>query len=120
MIRRSSITERPVRNPRTVSRKIQDRLSASEVDVARLRRVGAARFPARVEWPPVWTLVVAASFCGYFVFLFVCELVRPVNPGFTADSHGGRGVVISTVRGGTPAAAAGLLVGDHLVSVNGL
>ena len=84
-----------------------------------LRRVGAARFLTRVERPPVWTLLVAASFCGYFTLFIYCDLVRPVNPGYRADATAA-GVTLTEVRPGTPAAAAGMTVGDRLIAINGL
>jgi Protein kinase domain/PDZ domain len=90
------------------------------VSVAELRRIGAARFPGWSEFPPLWTLVVAGSFCGYFALLVYCDLVRPVNPGFRAKATAPHAVVLTEVRPGTPAAEAGLIVGDHLIAVNGL
>ena len=88
--------------------------------MAEPRRIGAARFPGWSEFPPLWTLVVAGSFCGYFALLVYCDLTRPVNPGFRARASGPHAVVLTEVRPGTPAAEAGLVVGDHLIAVNGL
>ena len=88
--------------------------------MAELRRVGAARFPKWAEFPPVWILVVVASFCGYYGLLLYSDLVRPINPGFKAAASRRGGVVLTEVREGSPAAHAGMLVGDHLIAVNDL
>jgi hypothetical protein len=72
--------------------------------VADLRRIGAARFPSWAEFPPLWTLVVAGSFCGHFALLVYCDLLRPVNPGFKAKATAPHAVVLTEVRPGTPAA----------------
>ena len=87
--------------------------------MAELRRVGPARFPMWTGLPPLWTLVVAASFCGYFALVVYCDLVRPVNPGFTAETRNGA-VVLDMIKPGTPAAEAGLTIGDRLIAINGL
>ena len=92
---------------------------AFEVHVAELRRVGPAKFPTWAGLPPLWTLVVAASFFGYFALIVYCDVVRPINPGFTAETRDGA-VIVDMVKPGTPAAEAGLTVGDRLIGINGL
>ena len=87
--------------------------------MAELRRVGPAKFPTWAGLPPLWTLVVAASFFAYFALIVYCEVVRPTNPGFTAETRDGA-VIVDMVKPGTPAAEAGLTVGDRLIGINGL
>ena len=88
--------------------------------MAELRRVGPARFPTWAGRPPLWTLVVAASFFGYFALLVYCDVFRPKNPGFDADPTLTGAVVVTRVEAATPAFEAGISVGDHLISINGL
>lgn len=84
-----------------------------------LRRVGAARRSGWVR-PPIWILVVAGSFCTYFALLVYCDLVRPLNPGFDANSNGSGALILSEVGTGTPASRAGMAVGDRVISINGV
>ena len=70
--------------------------------MAELRRVGPAKFRTWAGLPPLWTLVVAASFFGYFALIVYCEVVRPTNPGFTAETRDGA-VIVDMVKPGTPA-----------------
>ncbi len=86
--------------------------------MADLRRVGAARLGGSAARPPIWILIVAGSFCVYFVLLVYCDVFRPVNPGFEADPSPSGAVVITNVRPATPAADAGMAVGDHLLAIN--
>jgi S1-C subfamily serine protease len=58
-------------------------------------------------------------FLRVFALLVYCEIVRPINPGFRADSTKPGAVVLIEVRPGTPAADAGL-VGDRLIAINRL
>ena len=88
--------------------------------MAELRRVGPAKFPTWAGLPPLWTLVVAASFFGYFALLVYCDVFRPKNPGFEADPTHTGAVVVTRVEAATPAFEAGISVGDHLIAINGL
>jgi PDZ domain len=90
------------------------------VSVAEPRRIGAARFPGWSEFPPIWILVVAGSFCAYFALLVYCDLFRPKNPGYEADPTHTGAVVVTRVEAETPAFQAGMAVGDHLIAINGL
>ena len=68
--------------------------------MAELRRVGPAKFPTWAGLPPLWTLVVAASFFGYFALLVYCDVFRPKNPGFEADPTHTGAVVVTRVEAG--------------------
>ncbi len=84
------------------------------------RRGGAARFGGLEERPPIWILVVAGSFFAYFGLLVYCDIARPMPPGLEADPSPTGAVVVTKVSAATPAAQAGISVGDHLIAVNGL
>ena len=88
--------------------------------MAELRRIGAARFHGWSEFPPIWILVVAGSFCVYFALLVYCDVFRPKNPGYEADPTHTGAVVVTSVRPETPAFHAGMAVGDHLIAINGV
>ena len=81
-----------------------------------LRRIGGLRSTTRR--PAAWLVVVAASFFAYFFLLLYCDLLRPRNPGFIAGPSEAGHVVVTAVRPGTTAAAAGVHVGDRIVSFN--
>ncbi|HXW05477.1 MAG TPA: PDZ domain-containing protein [Vicinamibacterales bacterium] len=82
-----------------------------------LRRIRVTRGSAPATWPPVWVLIVASSFCAYFVLLLYCEIVRPENAGFSCAPGT---LMVSTVLPGSPADRAGVRRGDRLVALNGL
>src|SRR5262245_21841522 len=86
----------------------------------KLRRVSAARLPLWSERPRLRTLIPAASFCGYFALLVYCDIVRPVHPGYRADATPDGAVVLTDIAPGSPAARAGMAIGDQLIAVNGL
>jgi eukaryotic-like serine/threonine-protein kinase len=68
--------------------------------------------------PPWWTLVIAASFLGYFALLVHCDLWRPEDEGLSCTFDGGR-MAVSLVKPGSPAATAGLRPGDVIAAWNG-
>jgi hypothetical protein len=67
---------------------------------------------------PLWVLVLAASFVAYFVLLMYCELARTEDPGFEAD-FGVRGMSVGAVAANSPAARAGIITGDVVLSADG-
>jgi len=64
-------------------------------------------------------VIPAASFCGYFALLVYCDIARPLHPGYKAVSRDGA-VVLTQIAPDSPAARAGMAVGDRLIAVNDL
>jgi len=85
----------------------------------KLRRVSAARFPLWRERPPLRTVILAASFCGYFALLVYCDIARRLHRGYKAVTRDGA-VVLTEIAPDSPAARAGMAVGDRLIAVNDL
>jgi tRNA A-37 threonylcarbamoyl transferase component Bud32 len=83
------------------------------------RRIDAARFRTRTRPPPIWILVVLAAFTVYFGIIVYCDLRRPVSPGYRAEARP-EGTVLTEVRPTSPAAQAGMVVGDRILAVNGV
>ena len=82
-----------------------------------LRRIGGPWWTTRR--PAAWLIVGAVSFFAYFSLLLYCDLVRPLNPGVIAGPSEAGHVVVTSVRPHSTAAAAGIQVGDRIVSFNG-
>jgi tRNA A-37 threonylcarbamoyl transferase component Bud32 len=65
-----------------------------------------------------WLTSIAAVFFAYAVLLTWCDLVRPEAPGMVLAPDGGR-LAITHVAAGSPAEAAGIHVGDRLLTIDG-
>jgi tRNA A-37 threonylcarbamoyl transferase component Bud32 len=68
--------------------------------------------------PPWWLFALSLSFLTFFIFAMYCRFSEPESEGFVYTSQRGRMVLVN-VTDNSPAAAAGLEPGDHIVSVNG-
>lgn len=69
--------------------------------------------------PPVWIVVLSATFVGYFCLLIYCDLVRPEPQGLNLPKISAAGAIIDAIAPNSPAARAGLRAGDVLISVDG-
>ena len=65
------------------------------------------------------TLLFAVSFLAYFALIFYCDVNRPEAFGATLRA-GENGLVVEAVDNGSPAARAGLRVGDAIVAAAGV
>ena len=93
--------------------------SLAEVTLSVIPRQIRRTSRVRAGWPPLWAVVVAASFCAYFLLLVYCDVTRPENAGFLAvDNRVSSGVLVAYVAPGSPADRAGLQTGDRILSVN--
>lgn len=68
--------------------------------------------------PPWWMFVLAAAFAGYYSLLLHSDLRRPQPIGFISQIAGS-GMFVLGVAKDSPAARAGLEVGDRIVEADG-
>lgn len=68
--------------------------------------------------PPPWMAILAAVFAGYYALLLHSDLTRPETAGVVYEIHNGV-MLVRAVVPGSPAAHAGLSVGDRVTSANG-
>ena len=83
-----------------------------------LRRIGGPVSSA--QRPPVWLLVLASSFCLYFLLLVYCDVFRPASAGFVTDVSADGAAAVIIVAADSAAARAGMQIGDRIVSINGV
>lgn len=69
--------------------------------------------------PPWWMLVLAAAFVAYYAVFVYCDVFRPEDPGLTAEFTRDA-MVVDRVADGSPAEAAGLRIGDRIVTAGGV
>src|SRR5262245_8013322 len=66
---------------------------------------------------PAWMLALGLTFVGYYGLLFSTDLTRPAPIGLTLQVQP-PGVVVDAVKADSPAARAGLMPGDRVLSAN--
>src|SRR5215470_9952946 len=65
-----------------------------------------------------WVCLLAVGFAGYYALLVFCDLTRPEPAGLTFVIHDDA-LVVSAVRGHSPAERARLKEGDRIRAVDG-
>jgi protein kinase-like protein/PDZ domain-containing protein len=73
---------------------------------------------SRASTTVTFARVLTVSFVGYFALIIFCELTRPEVFGADLSWPEGR-AVIADVHTGSPAARAGLMIGDRIVMIEG-
>ena len=68
--------------------------------------------------PPWWMFVLAGAFAGYYVLLIHSDLNRPEPIGFVFEIRDSQ-MVLRELATNSPAARAGLEIGDGLLTANG-
>jgi serine/threonine-protein kinase len=74
----------------------------------------------RRSFAPWWVFPCAAAFLGYFALLVYCDIWRPIPEGMALEAtRGQRGLLVKKMTADSPAAQAGVLVGDRIVAADG-